>query len=125
MKPHFLKIITILVLILFFSCLKTDDLNINGTWNLNSMQCNTYNFYKEYKLILSENDSLGKNAIIILPTNDSLKTPYNLYNNETIEFTSDTIGNWQGKHPIKKWTANSLNFTVQTDSCDVLLQFKR
>ena len=125
MKPHFLKIITILVLILFFSCLKTEDLNINGTWNLNSMQCNTYNFYKEYKLILSENDSLGKNAIIILPTNDSLKTPYVLYNNETIEFTSDTIGNWQGKHTIEKWSANSLNFTIQSDTCKVLLQFKR
>ena len=89
------------------------------------MQCNTYNFYKEYKLILSENDSLGKNAIIILPTNDSLKTPYVLYNNETIEFTSDTIGNWQGKHTIEKWSANSLNFTIQSDTCKVLLQFKR
>jgi hypothetical protein len=125
MKLHFFKNITFILLILLFSCVKTDNLNINGTWNLHSMQCNTYNFYKDYKIVLTQNDSLGENALIILPTKDTLQSPYILYNDETLEFTSDTIGNWSGKHAIQKWTANSLHFTVKTDSCSILFQFKR
>jgi hypothetical protein len=125
MKPHFFKNITFILLISLFSCLKTDNLDINGNWNLHSMQCHSYNFYQDYKLILSENDSLGNNALIILPTLDTLKTSYILYNDKTIEFTSDTIGNWKGKHTIQNWTTNSLNLYIQSDSCKVLFQFKR
>lgn len=125
MKSFFFKIITLITLLIIFSCVKTENLNIKGTWNLNSMQCKTYNFYQEYQLILAENDSLGKNAIIILPSKDSLKTPYNLFNDKILEFTSDTIGNWKGKHEIKKWTTNSLNFSVNTDSCRLFFQFRK
>lgn len=125
MKLFFSQIIKFVFFLLFFSCVKTDNLNINGTWNLHSMQCKTYNYYQDYSIILTETDSLGKNALIILPSKDTLTSGYNLISDEYLEFTTENIGDWQGKHQIEKWTATSLNFKVVTDSCTVLFQFKR
>ena len=117
------RLLFVFAFVLAFSCTK-EDYEVEGSWKIESVQCNSYSFFETTQLTLQVDDSLGNIGFVIPLNQDSVIFEY-VYKNDQLTFIGAQESDWINTHNVIAITDKKLILELKTDSCTREYRFKK